>query len=265
MRKKLAECMAAGVHTVGRAVLPIYRRTIMGRMEAIASCVLIRYRNTHFLVTAAHVIDEKESGDLYFPVQGTLRPIVGEGVMTKVPPGGRRRDKYDCAAVQLASHLVTLLGPARYIAEEELSPSTVNTIGHAYMALGYPISKNKDIDHVRGTVRPQKLAYACNVVQDNALARKLGVDGTAHLFVKYEKWCQTFDGNVFNSVSATGLSGGALIDLGSGEPLKPVKSPQHPFSLVGILIEVHHGPKRMIAVKIETVLRVLQLGSHGVQ
>jgi hypothetical protein len=97
------------------------------------------------------------------------------------------------------------------------------------LALGYPVSKNRKIDHARRTIHPRRLAYACNVLPDNALANKLGVDGNDHLFAKYEKRSQDFSGVVFNSVSPTGLSGGALIDLGGGDLLKPTKLPRHPF------------------------------------
>jgi hypothetical protein len=178
--------------------------------------------------------------------------------MTVAPPGGRRLDKFDCALVRPAPHLAAALADVRYITEQELCSSCVSSVRHAYMALGYPVSKNRKIDHAHKTVQPQKLSYACNVLSDDAFAKTLGIDGDDHLFAKYEKRSQDFSGVVFNSVSPIGLSGGALIDLGSGDPLKPTKLPRHPFGLAGVLIEIHHKEKRMVAVKIEAALRVLQ-------
>jgi hypothetical protein len=106
MRKKLHECMEAAVNSLGRAVLPIFRRTAQGRMEHLASCILIQRRDARLLVTAAHVIDHKDSGDLYIPVQGTLCKVQGDGVMTTAPPGGRRLDRLDFSVVRLAPGLV---------------------------------------------------------------------------------------------------------------------------------------------------------------
>jgi len=258
MRKKLHDTMEAAVTSIGRAVLPIYRMKLNGKAEHEASCILVFRDNMHLLVTAAHVIDPNNRSNLHIPVQGRLRQLEGDVVMTTPQRGIPRPDRYDFLVLRMTPRFVAALGDVIYVTEHELCPSDTNTVGRAYMAFGYPVSKNKKIDHANREIRLTKLSYAGNVSPDAAFARKLGISGDDHLFLKYEKRSRDLGGAVVNSISPKGMSGGALFDLGTGDPLDPAWSPG-PFGLAGMIIENHYPQKRMVAVKIGTVLSVLQV------
>ena len=66
------------------------------------------------------------------------------------------------------------------------------------------------------------------------------------------------DGVVMNSLSPVGMSGGGLLDLGRlYDPAYLGDAPKANFRLAGILIEIHQSDRRMVAVKLETVLSAL--------
>jgi hypothetical protein len=256
VRDRLHERMYAAARGIGNAVRPILRaKTKGGRAEPLGSCVLIRYKNVHLLVTAAHVVDHNEESALYIPVQGRLSKLEASGVITRAPESGRCQDRFDFSVLKLPSAMVSALGNVRYVGENEICSEQTHTKGRAHMALGYPISKNKKIDHVRRKVRPRRLPYGGTTVEDTKFAAKLGISGEDHLFIAYDKRSRDSEGRIVNSSDPTGMSGGALIDLGNlSHPMELAGLRDEPFRLAGILIEMHAADKRMVAVKIDTVL-----------
>jgi Trypsin-like peptidase domain len=256
MREKLRESMEAAVTDIGRAVLPIFRKTDRGRLELVASCILVLRNKQHLLVTAAHAFDQANRSNSYTRVQGKQRQIEGDVRMTLAPADARGPDRYDCCIIQMSRPFAAALGNVRYVMEHELCSNQDTTDGHAYMALGFPVSKNKKIAYAKTQGALTKLSYAGNIAWDDALARKLKVTDAHHLFLKYERKSQDFGGRVLHSIwPPEGMSGGALFDLGKGDPLDPAWSPG-PFRLAGMIIEHHAQQRRIVALKIGTVLSI---------
>ena len=126
------------------------------------------------------------------------------------------------------------------------------------MALGYPNSRNKKLDHAKRQARSRRATYAASALRDDKFAESLGITGADHLFVKYEKRSQDASGAIVKSFSPVGMSGGALIDLGKvSSPSNLSSSIGLEFRLAALLIEIHLTRNRMVAVKIGTVLSAL--------
>jgi hypothetical protein len=261
VREALYERMPNAAETIGRAVRPIYG-VEKGKPSPVGSCIFLKRASGHFLLTAAHVLDEhKGSVKLEFSVQGEFVPLDGLSAMaTKMPDKGRDADAFDFSVARLPTTFVEKFSALRYVEAHEIS-SDIDTHGRAYMALGFPCSRNKkkirhDTKIVEGT---EALTYGATVLRDEALAKKMGISGNEHYFIAYEKRSRDMSGAVVNSVAPIGMSGGALIDLGrmSASSLEP--STVYSFKLAGLLIERHHKERRIVAVKLGTILAATRI------
>jgi Trypsin-like peptidase domain len=248
--ERLRELMAAAAADIAKAVHPIYCGSARGRAEHLGSCVLLKWKARHLLLTAAHVIDANKAASLHIPVKGKLRKLEGSGVLTTAPGGIRERDRLDFCIMDLPQDLTRDLGDIRYVMEHELA-SAGTPGGHAYMAFGYPNSKNKP-DHARVQIVPRRFSYG------GPLARSVGGSEDQHLRIKYDKRSRTIEGDVVASIEPRGMSGGAMFDLGrfldTSDSLSPIGAP---FRLAGLLIERRRQEKMIVATRIETVLSVL--------
>jgi hypothetical protein len=110
LRDRLHERMRAASMSLGSAVRPVYRATTEGRAEHLSSCVLIRHKDQHLLVTAAHVIDHHKESALYIPVKGRLSKLEASGVITRPPKRGRDDDRFDFSILELPLQMISALG-----------------------------------------------------------------------------------------------------------------------------------------------------------
>lgn len=258
IRQQLHQRMQNAHRSLGKAVRPLYYATDEQRPAQLGSCVLVRYRQRSLLITAAHVIDNNTTTSLYLPAKGTLTKLEGSGVATTAPNGDRRRDRLDFAIIELPQKLVDHLDDVTFIEEKDIGSSLVDSRGRGFMALGYPNSRNKKIDHKTRKIRPRVYSYGATAVQDPGFLTKLAVSGDDHLLFAYEKKSRDPDGTIVSAVAPIGMSGGALVDLGNlSTPYSIAGAVVPNFSLAGLLIEFHHAERRVVAVKMQTVLSVL--------
>jgi hypothetical protein len=166
-------------------------------------------------------------------------------------------DRFDFAVLTITPELAGQLGETRYIQESEFrTPDPA--LGRAYMALGYPNVRNKNIDHAKRTIKQTKLSFGSTVIEDATLARKLKVSGDDHYFIKYDKLNRDpVTRATTQAIEPTGMSGGGLFDLGIINLASLTKLPQ-PANLAGILIEYHPDKnRRMVAVKIGAMIETI--------
>jgi Trypsin-like peptidase domain len=261
MREMLHKRMSSAFAGLGKAVIPIYRGDPRpereGRAQHVGTGVLLKRSDGHFLITAAHVIDHIKISQLYLPSQRRLHRVEGSGIVTVAPKGKRDADRFDFAVIELAGGTVKGLGEVRYLSEGEFGAPEIDVSGHSLMALGFPVSKNKKIDHIKQKIRPKRSSYGAKALTDDEFARKIGVSGADHLFVKYERRSRDASGAVVDSFSPKGMSGGALIDLGAIGSLSALQQGETPFHVVGIIIEYYKFEKRLVSIKTEVILDAL--------
>src|ERR1043166_4650047 len=96
--RMIADCqfsVPSAAKSLTQFVLPIYGADDRRNPRHIASCVLLRVAESHFLVTAAHVLDENELTTLYTFGSGKLRSVSGVSYRSSPPAGVRANDKDD--------------------------------------------------------------------------------------------------------------------------------------------------------------------------
>jgi hypothetical protein len=239
------------------SVRPIYR-TGRGPREQIATCTLLDIRQEKYLVTAAHVIDERQTSPLYVGGQSETAEIeYEEFVITNKPADDRRNDPYDFFIAKLSPEFAATLRNVGYIRKEQLADDRTVPLHRNYLALGYPCSKNRKVDVIRKSVRPTTWKYSAFMKEDPELAKIMGVPGEDHFFLNYDaKRSRNAEGEIVNSVDAHGLSGGPLIDMGYiGKPGNLRREEKCYGRLAGLLIEVRAAQKAIVAVKIGRILR----------
>jgi hypothetical protein len=264
VRETLHERMEAASKTLGKAVRPIYR-VKNGKPDHLGTCIFLKRAGQHLLLTAAHVTDQSKSYDLHVAVGTKLIPLKGlYGAMSTPPEGDRDKDKYDFAVLTLPPNLVDTLRPLKYLEGTEVNLDPIDPVGRAYMAFGYPNSRNKKIRHDKRTIRNEVLSYGATALRDDTLVEKLGITGEDHFFIAYDERCRDPAGSIVDSVKPRGMSGGALIDLGRISPFS-LASQVHSFGLAGLLIENHKGNRRIVAVRIGAIFGALERGAQKMQ
>ena len=91
------------------------------------------------------------------------------------------------------------------------------------------------------------------------LAKKLGVTGEDHLFLRYNKYSLDTSGRKMDSINPEGFSGGALLDLGDfSSPTILIRTPGASARLSGMLIERHRHHNAIVAVKIGLIVQAIR-------
>ncbi len=260
VRERMSQCTAAGAQQFIGSIRPIYGSTQSGNPIHTGTCILLQIENGNYLLTAAHVIDENEHSSLYVGGESKVILIEEEFLCTKKPEGGRDNDHYDFAWLQLGDQFIGQMGNVCFAEEKQLSSYNGQTEGRLYLALGYPNTKNKQIDTQGKSVTPHYMKYASTVKPNETLCKKLGVSGKDHLFLNYNpKYSKDELGKIVNSIAPRGISGGALIDMGNiARPDSYVPNASWKGQIAGMLIENHRDYKAMLAVKIGVIVEQIK-------
>jgi desulfoferrodoxin (superoxide reductase-like protein) len=265
MNERVKDSQALAKDKFAPAIRPIYASEDNGRPIHVGSSLLLKINDVPHLLTAAHVIDWIKHSSLYIGGEGHLTEIEAEFRVTKA--NNRDDDRYDFAFAVVPAPMAAKLGSVTYILDNEISDMPAPATGHVYMALGYPNSKNNKIDHTKQHIASVIWPYTATVLSDpdaTALAKSLRVGGEDHVFIKFAKRSRDMrTGKIVSSLKPTGISGGALIDLGNLVKLDRFAEPGTGGRLVGLLIEHRAGYKAMIATRMTTIIRAIRSHRDG--
>lgn len=227
--------------------------------ELIGSCVFLRVGNDHYLVTAAHVVDDADETTLYVAAGEELLPIVGHIHVTAAPNGDRYKDHADFAFMRLGTEILNCMTDLKFLRDVDASLNRADTTKRSYLVLGYPRSLNKKISATERVVRPKPWHYQ-NVGEapDSKTLEAIGCNLEHHLFLKYDKNVGNYDGKVIDAIYPKGASGGALIDLGV-----PTPDSFHPEAtcggrLAGLFIERKSNEKLLVCINIQIILDAIR-------
>lgn len=237
------------------SVRPIYGRK-RGKPEHIGSCILLRIKNIPYLLTAAHVIDENQHTSLSVAGRDGFVKISGNFKITNKVDGDRNRDRYDFAITELSSEMEKKLGEVQYIDENDICMKIYEDNERAYGAWGYPNSKNKKIYNLMVTGKPWGYV-GTTCPNSKAKAVLLGVSGEEHIYLLFkDKVTHAATGKIKDLIKPTGMSGGALFDLGRHFNPESIINPPKP-RLAGLLIEYRKDLDVMISTRMSTILKSL--------
>lgn len=235
---------------------PIYAFVEENDPVLIGTCFAMTYKSRKFLVTAAHVIDDCKKAILALgTASGHLVNIEGEFYVTPTNDKSREDDPWDFAWHELTEEEITKITCAPESSLEVAHDPEV--VENVYVALGYPVSKNKKISPEQRRAHKLKpvVARYMNLQTDAAVYfQSRGMTSETHIAIKRENRSLNQERMEENTIGHTGLSGGPLID--SGMKLNPAGffSPK----ISGIVIEGDKKGERsriIVAVRVSVLLR----------
>jgi hypothetical protein len=221
--------------------------------------MLLNLGHENYLLTAAHIVDENKNTSLYVGTGNELELIEGEFFITREPEGGRNNDHYDFAWTKLSTDFLSKLERVKFIYEKDFAINLGNHYERLFLALGYPNSKNKNVNVPNKSVKPKFQKYSSIVKPNNDLCQKLGVSGNEHLFFEFDsKHSRNSDGAIGNSIEPRGMSGGAIIDMGRIGLKQLVPGTPCQGKLAGMLIENHKDHKTILVIKIGVIIKKIK-------
>jgi len=226
----------------------LYRGDIL---EPFASAVLARFGDDHFLLTAAHVLDNFLDYDLYFGSGQKVKFLEGSPICTLPPTGrGRKEDKFDLGIVHLSRETVKDMEEGDFLILSDLDILDTPTPSRFYMFAGYPATRNK-----RSIGEEVKAVLYTFLASPGTLKdyQSADLDPTSSLLLRFNKkklWCPS---GPVTGPDIFGVSGGGVWALccrpGVMEP---------DARLVAIAIEWwHRQQKYVLATKIHIILAVI--------
>ncbi len=217
------------------AVCPIFRESDCGPLQ-IGSGVLLKVAEAHFLLTAAHVTDERQTHTLLVPAQGGFVNLFGLFLESKLSSSGSRNDdKLDVAVVRLSDGLVSRLHDRLlFLDHEDCDLADVTQSGDSYTIIGYPARKS-GMDG--NSVFTDEFSLSGEGVADGRI-EQLGLDVRRHVIVQFRKNRSVHYSTMLKSQPPhpEGMSGGGIFAWSKELPrLSALAQPR----LVGILTEYH--------------------------
>lgn len=206
-------------------VKPVYTYRNLKRIH-VGTGALFQIQGRHFLVTAAHVLDERQSGPLYLqdlPLQSGY--WYGRGA--------------DFAVYPLSDSDRTALDGGNFIMEDAIRDAPVE-VDSACQVIGYPASKNKNFSNAETVIRPEIHMIHTSVAPVHP------EDDAHHFRVRYAK----------KLFSPKGMSGGLVVTHGRAH------SPR--MEVIGLPVEVHTrhdvhtGEANIKCVRFTTILNTIR-------
>ena len=256
VREKQNQLSELALRQFRNSIRPIYGSTENENPIHIGTCTFLKLNNKHYLITAAHVLDENTNTTLYIAGEKSLVKLEGNANQTTKIDNERENDHYDIAWMELSEETKKSIGKVSFIGEENIIYRDVKTEGRLYVALGYPNSKNKKVNNISKSIKPKIWRYSSTVKENKELCEELKISGEHHYFLDYNsKYSRDSEGNKMSSMKPIGMSGGALIDMCSLINLEKYKqgSENNGF-LAAILIENQKKYKSMVCVRLSLIL-----------
>lgn len=192
------------------SLVPIFRgERIPARVQQHGTGVYFKLNGVVYLLTAAHVIDGSEAGQLLVPGSGGLVPISGSMYASFVGDEGRENDAADFALFRLSTACKKALNhhfsPFPQIRTELLTSSL--DLGCCSIS-GYPTSKGTNKS---GQLSSEVYSFR-GIAAKPSTYKKLGLDPGANIIVHYDRSRAVHRGTLqpFPGPSLKGVSGGAI-------------------------------------------------------
>ncbi|WP_155835114.1 hypothetical protein [Herbaspirillum sp. RV1423] len=252
--KLIEQVSADAVGKFTFAVYPVYAFVETGDPELLGTCFAIEYRNRKFLVTAAHVIDNHKHAALALGTPFSNELVAIERLFHLVDPGDKPRedDPFDFAWHELTAEEARIIA---CIPEDNIENRRSHEGGTGlYMAMGFPVSKNKKIspdDRRARRLIPLMFRYTNLQADADEYFKKRGMSPETHIAIKRENRSINEDGKEENTIGPKGLSGGPLINTGLRLPFSSILPPK----VGGMILEKDEKSQVIVALRLSVVLQ----------
>ena len=257
---KLArELISRRALAVGRRLTPAVRplfALVRDVPELVGTCVLLGVNETLFVLSAAHVLDERHRGLLIGGAKG-VTDLAGDFISTTLPErGGRSADRNDVGIVRLATGVQRALSDLLVLTPADVDVDDRSSIpGQAkphYLVLGYPSSK------ARASISERRVKCEGFILTalpaSAATCEKLGVGDHSHVVLDFEQRDVTSVDGRSTAPSLRGVSGGGVWSLGTSFDVEGRHA-----KLAAIGIEWHvRGPKAIVGTRLALFVEVIR-------
>lgn len=239
-------------------VIPLYI-DVKGVPTHVGSGFFVRVSKHTFLVTAAHVIDQKAHGSIYFYAEPNLARHLDGNVRTTPTFGqDRARDKVDIAVVQLTS-----IAPPPYpgvgkmaVDLHELRPRALPRAGKRYMVLGFPTTKN-EASRVRREIAAEAWSWSSDSLGADAYAKR-EVTESLHLLVHFDlRTGRAGDGSRVRFPKPKGMSGSPIFQI--DDDASPEGFGRFGFPVVAIATEYSSNDRLIQGTDVAVALHLIGL------
>lgn len=232
-------------------IIPIYCEWSENFLTLLGSGILIKINSNHILITAAHVIDDSDKGNLSIPFENTLIGL--DGFYCSPIPKGKTRDDdmFDFAFAFLDESTISgLLQNYEFLDYKNILLKDMDTLVKIYSCIGFPGSKNKTIN----SIKPAPYSYF-NTSLDESKMTEHNIDSNINLAISYNsKSTYSSDGQKQQVPKPKGISGGGIFTWKIEDKNRIGNYKVTPF-LAGVFIATSNHNKIWIGTKIQPILQ----------
>lgn len=181
-----------------------------GKPHPYGSGVFIEIDNSYFLITAAHVVDDKEH-DIYIGIDTHEGLTLGGELTKNISPGYRDYDKIDIAILKLNKETLDKLNNRYdFVKQNELGINHELKLMPMYTSIGFPASKSK-YNSFKDQIKSKPFIYT-TMPAEPVIYDELNCERYANLIVHYEKEKvkDYSTGNIQAGPDPFGISGSGL-------------------------------------------------------
>ncbi|MFT6443417.1 MAG: hypothetical protein ACJASM_002978 [Salibacteraceae bacterium] len=205
----------------------------------LASSVLIKAKEKHFIVTASHVIEETSRRDIKICLNYEYITLGGNWYYPKV-------DRLDLAVMPLDSVSASVISEHfGFYQIDAINPDHSLSRDEQFYTFGYPCSKTKVINHqqkikIKGYLTQTKL-------QDKSICNLLGVHPNIHILLDLnsKNLKSSISGEPIKPPEQYGMSGSGIWHI----PVLNYNLQDIPLILSGIYIEYHTQQNSIVATR----------------
>ena len=181
-----------------------------GNPHPYGSGVFIIIDNEKFLLTAAHVTDEKEN-DIYVGIGTNTLLKLGGDLIRNIPSGSRKDDRVDISILKLNNETIEKLGNNyQFIEQNELGINHEFKLLPMYQSVGFPATKSK-YNPFKNEIKSVPFLYT-TMPASKEVYRELDCDINSNVIVHYDKKRvkDYSTGNIIKGPDSYGISGSGL-------------------------------------------------------
>jgi hypothetical protein len=251
--RDLSEVWEPYLRRPAASVCPVFRKTRAG-LEQFGSGTLIRIADVHFLLTAAHVTDEKLP--LLLPAKQGFTELYGSFAGSSLPDSGsRKEDQYDIAYVRMDTELVARLhDDFLFLNERDCDTFDEAVAREAYTIIGWPARRARK----SANIRVSSILYVSGDGVADHRFELLNCNRRHHLLVQHRRKRSVQYSTMRRSQlpHPEGMSGGGVFAWSKDLPkLSALAQPK----LVGLVTEYHQQQNVFIATRLACYLAAIRL------